>query len=791
MSRSTLVPQRLEQRRLADDVELDVVYEDTTRFGGLSGRRLITELRQRTEPIFRHWHSEGGSATIARTAPLMELSLRGALGELYAGPETLHPELLYPPAAAIVPRALSVLRNGQELARLPLSAALVSELARWIGEWACDARAPRAGEARVLFEALDALQAFTVQPVPAALLDVGGHFVGHATVVVGNAQSGRLLVDPYLLPISSRLPGGYRPIVAAQLTRLSAVCITHSHPDHFCVGALLKLGADTLILVPRVARESALSIDMRARLVELGFTRVEELEWGQSCVVPGGRVTALPFYGEQPTTSRRLHEHVRNEGNTYLLELDGSRYLTVADSGKDGQGEAIALAEQLRGKLGPLDVLFGGYRSFPLYPIEYLPSSVPQYLLFTPREDWGRRQKIMYDAEELLDLAECWGAQYLVPYACGGAPWYWQRGLGPMLDGQGSTSRSDPVPEVVQAAAEFRTGTESAPHCSPVNVTILRPGDGFAVTAEGLRVARQEPHAWPYASLARATSSAPAAADACAEAPRFLQWNVALPEAASDAGRERVWQLLRRVTAAIVELKASGRCSTFFFQSKEPGIRLRIELMPGAGDPGAELSQELERARELGAITGYARAVYEPEWRIFGGQEAMAAVHRHFDADTSVLIDRLALERCSMPLSMMATEVWLAHTIDDLVARCLGEGNECWDVYSSLLERHGEVEIPSSVELLPQQVTCESRGEYELFQRCQQHNQQLASALQQLAYAGKLAAGRRAVVANVVQFRFNRYLTRPEVQQAILICLRATRDPSLRRAERERRRAAE
>ena len=75
-------------------------------------------------------------------------------------------------------------------------------------------------------------------------------------------------------------------------------------------------------------------------------------------------MTAFPFYGEQPTTSRRLHEEIRNEGNTYLLELDGSKVLTVADSGRDAQGEAIKLAERLRTKVVGLDVLFGGYRSF-------------------------------------------------------------------------------------------------------------------------------------------------------------------------------------------------------------------------------------------------------------------------------------------------------------------------------------------------------------------------------------------------------------------------------------------
>ena len=39
------------------------------------------------------------------------------------------------------------------------------------------------------------------------------------------------------------------------------------------------------------------------------------------------------------------------------------------------------------------------------------------------RDAWQQRQKIMYDEDELIDLAESWRAQTVVPYACGGAPW--------------------------------------------------------------------------------------------------------------------------------------------------------------------------------------------------------------------------------------------------------------------------------------------------------------------------------------------------------------------------------
>ncbi len=771
--------------RIADDIELEVLYEDTTRFGSLASRRLVAEIRARAEPIFRHWQTHGGSATIARSSALLDEALKGSLGELFVGPERLHPELLYPPAERVVARSLVVKREGAAIARVELEPESRANLARWIGLWARRAEPPRGrGPARRLYRSLEAVCAFTRAPPPAPLPAASGHFLGHATVALGDERRGRVLIDPYLLPASSRFGREYVPIVSAQLTNLSAVCVTHSHPDHFCVGAMLGLGADAAVIVPRVKRESALAVDMAARLRELGFERVVELGWGESHPIPGGRVMALPFHGEQPTTGRRLHSQVRNEGNTYLVEMHGERYLAVADSGRDEQGEAIGAAERLRPELGAPDVLFGGYRSFPLYPIEYLPSSVPQYLLFAPRGAWGRRQKIMYDADDLVDLAEAWGARHLVPYACGGAPWYWQRGLGPVLDGAAPLSRCDPVPEVVQRAAQWRTGTEAEPHASPVDVMVLRPGDGFVCHPEGLRRARRAPHAWPYDEVRsaheprrREVEQGGRIGGESSGGPRFVQWSARIADPSSPSGRDRVFGLLRRVVPVIAQMKARGDCLGFFFQCKEPGLRLRLELSDRAARSQPELVEELDRARAIGAIEGYAEVVYEPEQRLFGGAQAMAAVHRHFDADTSLLVERLGLQRSTMPHGVLATELWLALVCDDLVARCVVEGGECWDVYSSLQERHGPASATEACEPLPKDIQFESLGERRLFEAYRESNQELASTLHRLGGAGALSAGLRAITESVVQFRFNRYLLAPRAQQAVLGRLLATRQP--------------
>src|SRR6185295_17044503 len=102
----------------------------------------------------------------------------------------------------------------------------------------------------------------------------------------------------------------------------------------------------------------------------------------------------------------------------------------------------------IRRKFGDVHVVFGGYRTFGMYPILYLFSSVSRFLLFVPPGDLTSRQEIMNDADALLDTAERCSAKYVVPYAAGGAPWYWEHGLGWAPKGFGD-ARSDPPPDEV------------------------------------------------------------------------------------------------------------------------------------------------------------------------------------------------------------------------------------------------------------------------------------------------------------------------------------------------------
>jgi L-ascorbate metabolism protein UlaG (beta-lactamase superfamily) len=494
------VARRSARLRLSDALRLRLLYEDATEYGSAVTSQCDATVRQACAAIVAARKQDGLPSVVARSTELLAAALTsGGLGELYERPGVLRPACLYPPPEQVRPVALQVERAaGEVVATVALSPPLVAELAQWTGEWYRGARVPSGGPARALWDAL--ASADVLVPVASAPEPPRGDatFVGHATVAL-HSPSARLLFDPFLFPPSPRYAATYQPLTARALGPLDAVFVSHSHPDHFDVGSLLCLGAETPIYVPAVERESLLAVDMVWRLRELGFRRVQVLRWYDAVQVGQCRVTALPFYGEQPTTGTRYHPEARNAGNLYLVEDGERRYALAVDAGQDEAGDVKRLAAEARRRYGPLDALWGGYRAFAVYPIHYVFSSVARFLLFVPPEQWAVRQHMMNDATDLLDAAELWSARSVIPYADGGAPWYWELGLGPRLDGSGRVNPAvDPRPEVVASAAAARSASGEALIPSPVRVTLLRPGDSFKLQGGETRVLRRRPHAWPY-----------------------------------------------------------------------------------------------------------------------------------------------------------------------------------------------------------------------------------------------------------------------------------------------------
>lgn len=468
------------RRWLAPDYGLRLQYEDRTRFGSIVSSRLERELQRRFAVLYDFRDKHGMQRLVREADGILERVLPRSLAGILDAADCLHEEWRYPPAALVRPTHLRVENGLDELVeQVALDARLVGELAGWLGEWQQGAGAPRSPQVRGLWDALLACGALTTrQPRLSPSLTRGVTFIGHASLRISDGTR-QALVDPLIFPRSARYPRGWQPLTHTQLGVPDAVFITHSHPDHFDLGTLLRFGAEVPIHVPAVARESVLAIDMAARLREVGFRRVEALAPWQSTQVGAIRIDALPFYGEQPTTAEVRHPELRNEGLTYCAQLDAERVLMLADSGADRDGDACALAATLRRRLGPIQTVFGGFRGFALYPVQFVFSSISRHLPLVPRESRSERQQIMCDAQDLLDVAERCGATRVVPYAGGGAPWHWQRGLGPPPGAVTPASlMTDPPARHVRDVARRRSHSRSdGALASPVAVAVMKAGE--------------------------------------------------------------------------------------------------------------------------------------------------------------------------------------------------------------------------------------------------------------------------------------------------------------------------
>jgi L-ascorbate metabolism protein UlaG (beta-lactamase superfamily) len=484
---------------LRDSIELHLDYDDRSPFGTIVSGQLEARLKHRFRPAAEMLAQKTREAVERGPLLLAELLGSDASGELFRSPRVVREEFAYPSPGDAVPAQLRVGRPNAPAARIALAPSLVTDLAAFIGDWQRGGARPGSGPARDLWDALFELDCLG-EPRESSTLRGPVTFVGHATVLLSGPRT-KILIDPFLLPRSENFPKGYQPLTHGDFEP-DAILITHSHQDHFHIDSLLRLGRDTPIFVPDVPHESALSVDMMYRLNELGFSRVRALRWNEEVTLGDFRVIALPFYGEQPTTEWVLSHEVRNIGNNYLIEGQGRRYAFVADAGRDHLGDVRSLATEAFERYGAIDVLFGGYRSWSLYPIQYAITSVPQYMVFTPPPLWGTRQQIMNDAHALLDTAERWHARYVVPYADGGAPWYRELGLGPSMNAAAGAVNEhfDPRPEAVVRAAAERSSDGSRVFFSAVATVLMRPGESLDFDAQGAAVVvPNEGHLWPFA----------------------------------------------------------------------------------------------------------------------------------------------------------------------------------------------------------------------------------------------------------------------------------------------------
>jgi hypothetical protein len=544
--------------RLRPDVGLHVVYADDTPFGSPISPKLSQSLASLFAPIEDAARAHGVPHVVERAVPLLEdlrarLQVAGILTA--AGRSRIASEILYPDPrqARLAALAFSSASGGIEHLYVDCAAGVLPGLHDVVAALQGDvtALATRSGElARIHRALLDELgRRGLLLPCesgapgdfprePETWQSADATFVGHNTVVIRSATT-RVVVDPWLPPTAGRYPRGYQPVARAEFGRIDAILLTHSHPDHFVPETLLQFDRSVPVIVPRIERESLLAVDMVFRLRELGFADVRPVGWWETLRVGDIEVVALPFYGEQPTTGEQLCPEVRNAGNTYLVRTPSFACALIADSGRDRAGDVRDVALNAFRRWGPIDVLFAGYRGWSLYPIQYAASSVRAYLLLVPPELDMVRQSIMNTASEAVDTAEAWHAGYLVPYADGGAPWFWEGGLGPDLSTDGGRTPTewpyfDPLPEACLEALRVRSApTQDTLVGSPVRPLLLRPGQSIRMRDGIAQVLEVDGHVWPWGDRTPLPSraTAPGFASATLGAP--------LPTGAVDPDAQR------------------------------------------------------------------------------------------------------------------------------------------------------------------------------------------------------------------------------------------------------------
>ena len=135
----------------------------------------------------------------------------------------------------------------------------------------------------------------TARPDPRSWSDGGItlSWIGHSTFLI-NLEGTMILTDPVFsekvgvnLLLTTLGPARFVPpaLQAWDLPRLDLLLVSHAHMDHYDIPSLKRLPRD----VPTImARDTSEFVD------GLGFSGLQELDWGQSAEVDGVRIEALP-----------------------------------------------------------------------------------------------------------------------------------------------------------------------------------------------------------------------------------------------------------------------------------------------------------------------------------------------------------------------------------------------------------------------------------------------------------------------------------------------------------------
>jgi thiopeptide-type bacteriocin biosynthesis protein len=265
----------------------------------------------------------------------------------------------------------------------------------------------------------------------------------------------------------------------------------------------------------------------------------------------------------------------------------------------------------------------------------------------------------------------------------------------------------------------------------------------------------------------------------------WIQLNVGLgrPSGAASA-RANASILFEALAGPLATWRGKGLVTGFFFQRKPPDVRLRFASAAARDHVARELEAVFDPLRERGVVTSCWTSVYEPEHRKFGGQSAMAAVHRWFDADTSIWMELELASGRDGATPVTPPSVICTAAANDLFARALGDPAEVWDTwcnYRALLPEPAPVPSPpEAIHGLDVLVAKLPAPQGTIVARYANADQDFADALDAISEAGELAVGRRAMLPFVAQHSFQRWGLDGPAQAAVVAGMCCAWDPHRR-----------
>ena len=230
-------------------------------------------------------------------------------------------------------------------------------------------------------------------------------YFGHACLVM-ETEATSIVIDPFISP----QPGHDRYSLADLPERIDYCLITHGHADHFVLETLIairhKIGT---IVVPKNLSGEIFDPSLKLCLQQAGFTRITEVEDGDSIALGDGEIVAWPFSGEHGDLAIGAK-------TTYLVRL-GDRSILV---GADTRGGHPGLHEILSRAYGPIDDIYLGMECQGA-PLTWMYG--PLFPEVVDRRISLSRRLNGSNMTEAIELIGSLGARRIFVYAMGEEPW--------------------------------------------------------------------------------------------------------------------------------------------------------------------------------------------------------------------------------------------------------------------------------------------------------------------------------------------------------------------------------